>query len=84
MGTPFGPNTSIFANAPRSTRVTCGNRSIAWTTFGSSPPPKIPTDISDGFVLAKNAGNDDCVRRAPAIAPIARPPTNPINNTIAR
>ena len=38
---------------------------------------------SDGFVLARNFGYDDWVRRAPAIAPSAIPPVNPINTTIA-
>jgi len=41
------------------------------------------TSRSEGFVLRKNAGNDDCVRRAPATAPIANPPISPTNSTIA-
>ena len=34
-------------------------------------------------MLANNAGNDDCVRRAPATAPIAKPPTSPTSSAIA-
>jgi hypothetical protein len=37
----------------------------------------------DGFVLATNVGNADCVRRLAAIDAIATPPSNPISRTIA-
>jgi hypothetical protein len=39
---------------------------------------------SGGFVLARNVENDDWVRRAAAIAPIPRPPTNPMRRTKVR
>jgi hypothetical protein len=39
---------------------------------------------SDGSVLARETGNEDCVRRAPATAPIERPPNRPTSNTTAR
>jgi hypothetical protein len=38
----------------------------------------------DGLVLARYVGNDDWVRRAAAIDPIARPPTNPTRRTMER
>ncbi len=38
---------------------------------------------SEGCVLARNAGKDDSVRRAPATAPIANPPSRPSSNTTA-
>jgi hypothetical protein len=44
----------------------------------------VPTVKSEGFVLAKNAGNDDYVRRAAATAPIAKPPIRPIKSTSVR
>jgi hypothetical protein len=39
---------------------------------------------SDGFVEARNVGYEDWVLRAPAIVPIASPPTRPTRTTMAR
>ena len=39
---------------------------------------------SDGLVLARKVGNDDCVRRAPAMDAMATPPTSPMSKTMAR
>ena len=36
---------------------------------------------SDGFVLARNTGNDDSVRLAGAAAPSATPPVSPMIRT---
>jgi hypothetical protein len=40
--------------------------------------------MSDGLVLAKNAGYDYWVRRAPAIEAMAIPPINPTSTTTHR
>ncbi len=40
--------------------------------------------MSDGFVLAKNVGYEDWVRRPAAIEPMAVPPSSPISSTTPR
>jgi hypothetical protein len=40
--------------------------------------------MSEGFVLARKVGYDDCVNRAPAIEAMATPPTSPTRATTVR
>ena len=47
-------------------------------------PLNADTVIVDGWVLARNVGYDDWVRRAPAMEPSAMPPVRPTSTTIAR
>src|ERR1700722_10913986 len=61
------------------TCFTWGRR--AMTGNGTGP---VMTLMVEGSVLARNVGNDDCVLRAAATEPMARPPIRPINKTTAR
>ena len=76
-----------------STRVTPGSPLIALVRLAEYPPAlpnvtlpggKTAMVRSDGLVLAKKVGNDDCVRRAPARDAMAKPPTSPTSKTMAR
>jgi hypothetical protein len=40
--------------------------------------------MSDGLVLARNVGYEDCVRRPAAIDAMAVPPINPMRRTMLR
>jgi hypothetical protein len=70
------------------TRFTPGRRESKVVNVGPGPPPVagsyIDTFMSEGFVLARNVGYDDCVSRAPAIEAMATPPTSPMRATTVR
>jgi hypothetical protein len=48
------------------------------TPTGRGP---VNTLMVEGSVLARNVGKDDCVLRAAATEPMARPPIRPISRT---
>ena len=82
-GAPFLARGTTAGASTTRTRFTPGRCAIFAVRFGPGPPLGLNTDtfMSDGFVLARNVGYDDWVRRAPAIAPMARPPTRPMRRT---
>src|ERR1035437_2812515 len=79
IGAPLGPKTAALRKAALSTRLTWGRRANSFTGNGPGMTSK-----SEGLVLARKVGNDDSVRRAPATAPMAKPPNRPIKRTRLR
>ena len=90
LGAPFGDNGATFGAAALSTRFTWTRWAIPLvkpdeTGLGSLElTAKIETFRSDGLVLARNLGYEDCVRRPAAIEPMAMPPIKPMSSTSAR
>src|SRR5437870_12940062 len=83
-GRRSGRTTAPFRFAYRRTAVTPGIWAIACSIAAAAPSSRPSRLLSvamsvDGLVLARYAGNDDCVRRAAATAVMAIPPTNPIS-----
>ena len=88
-GAPFEASATISGPARTLTRFTPGRWAILVVNrvdpnerleFGENAA----TVRSDGFVEARNVGYEDWVLRAPAIVPIASPPTRPTRTTIDR
>jgi hypothetical protein len=70
-----------------STCLTSGSRAISAVNEAPAlPEPLLYTVMvrSDGLVLARKAGYEDCVRLAAAIDAMAIPPISPIRSTTAR
>ena len=82
-GVPFALIGPAIGAAYDSARFTPGRWAIAPSNvpFEFGGAPTMPR--SDGLVLRKKEEYDDCVRRAPAITPIARPPSSPTRSTSA-
>ena len=79
---PSKPTTSTARSTP-------GTPATASFTFSENPvfvigPNSVNTCRSEGLVLARYVGKDDCVRRAPATAAMATPPTRPMSSTSVR
>ena len=73
------------------TRLSTCLTSARWAILAVSEAPALPEPMlytvmvrSDGLVLARKAGYEDCVRLAAATEAMAIPPIIPIKSTIAR
>ena len=86
VGAPEEPSTSATGSNADSARRTPGSLRTAPANGGSPgyPDTAYCTVRSDGLVLARNTGNDACVRLAAAADPRATPPVSPITSTSPR
>ncbi len=87
-GAPLGASGARVGVIRLETRRTPGRRAISAVRAGlkaNGAPLLLPTEIVtvEVLVLAKKVGYEDCVRRAPAIDPMASPPTSPMRSAMA-
>jgi hypothetical protein len=87
-GAPFAPSGTTVGASADTTLLTPGTRSIAAFNEAAGPPlePAVYTAIvkTDGLVLARNVGYEDCVRRPAATDAMATPPIDPMRRTTLR